>query len=242
MSEKTSTALELLTTKADGFLEKARAVLRIRTEADRALVAALRVTNRDLQKEIHADLDPQVENAHKTHADLCALRRKHLEPLEREEARCKRLQDEDHAEQERAAELRRQKLQEKADAKAQQQRDAQVEDLRDRGQAALAAELALAPVAAPAVVVENKAELAAKAAGLGYYWVLGFDVEDLAKVPREFLQLNEAAVRARGQAIWAELKAADEKVAPTLFAGSNAVPGIRFRAKKESRDTGRRPR
>jgi len=241
-----SNILEEIKRKAAGFLEDAKAVVKIKTDAERRLVAALLVTNKDLQKQIHDELDPIVEQAHKTWQMNLALRKRHLDPLVEEEGRCKTMQRTDFQEQQAAAEEKRRKLQAEADAKAEAERKKEVAALKKSGQKEEAKALAAAPVAAAPVVVENKAQAAAEAAGLTYRFQKHMEVRDELIIDRQYLQPNLSAIQAAGAAYWETIKPSDPKdtaqvsAAMAKFEAWAGVAGVHFWVTKEASDTGRR--
>jgi hypothetical protein len=225
---------------------EATPLAKIRTQADRTLVSRLRAQAKDLLKAIHDELDPIVDSAHKTWQMNIALRKKHVEPVEEVDRRLKRLLDDDFAEQERAAEAKRKKLQAEADAKAEAERKAQVEALKKSGQKEEAAVLATAPVQAAPVAVVNKAAATAAATGMTFRAQKHMEIVDEAAIERQYLSVNTQAIQAAGAAYWEQVKPKDPKdaaqfaAAVAKFASWQGVKGVRFWITKESADTGRR--
>ena len=241
-----SKALVPIREREMAFFEQAKPVAKIRTQADRVLVATLQATNKDLQKLIHEELDPLCASAHETWQLNLKLRKKHLDPLEAEAARCQRMLTEDNAEQERVAEEKRKKLQAEADAKAEKERKEQVKSLKTGGQPEAAAALAAAPVQAAPVQVENRAAAASAAAGLTFKIQKHMEVVDESLLERKYLEPNMSAIQAAGVAYWEQIKPKDPKdaleygQAAAKFAAWAGVKGVRFWVTKESADTGRR--
>lgn len=223
-------ALKVLSQRIGDFAERAKAIVKIRTQSERELVAALLVTNKDLQRLVHDDLDPQIANAYKTHQDLCALRHKHLKPLLDEEVRIKRMQNDDVAEQERVRREAQKKLDDAATKKAEAARKRELEALKKDDPEA-ARELAAAPLVVTAPQAVNAATATASAVGTQYRTVLHFEVEDVSKVDRKHLCVNEPVVLAAARALW---KAAEAAGADPWTWESKELSGIRVYTKKES--------
>jgi len=103
-----------------------------------------------------------------------------------------------------------------------------------------------ASVQAEQVVVENRAQATASAAGLTFKVQKHMDVTDECLIERQYLSVNVAAIQAAGVAYWETIKPKDAKdaaaylVAATKFAAWQGVRGVRFWVTKESVDTGRR--
>lgn len=238
--------VEALEKKAYSFLEEAAKVTEIKTDADRHLLAALKVTNTALQKEVHADLDPLCSEAHGHWQNLTKLRKKHLDPLQEEAERIDAIIAEDFRRQQRIAAEKQAKLQVKADARAQDARDKEVAALEEGGQHELAVQLASAPVQAPAVVVGNKAAQVAAAAGLTFRVERHMQITDVLLLERKHLQPDMDAIKRDGAALWDRLKPADPNdaaaflAASARFAASEEVRGVRFWVTKEPVGTGRR--
>lgn len=239
-------AIAAMAAKTAPFLEKAKAVTKIRTEEDRKLVAALLITNKDLQAEIRRVFKPMKDKAHAAHQEVCDQEHDQLDPLLKEEAACKRMQNVDWQEQEDARLAKQRELQAKADKEAKQDRKEEVKALRDSGQKEAAAALAAAPMVAEQVTVENRAEAALKAAGGTFRFVLHYQVDNPELLDRRFLVPSDEAIKAAGAAAWAQFKAADpddgKAVAMAKLAALTEVGGVHFWAVKEAADTGRRKR
>lgn len=241
-----SKALVPIREKELALAEQTKDIARIRTNADRTLIATARASIKDLLKLIHDELDPIVASAHENWQMNLELRRKHTQPLERDDARLKKILDDDKAEQDRAAEKKRRELQAKADAKAKADRDAQVKALRESGQEDVAAVIEAAPVEAAPVVVTNKANAAAAAAGLTFKVTKHMEVVAPEEIDRKYLSVNEGAIQAAANAYWQEIKPADTKDEPAMLAAIakfsewKGVKGVRFWITRESADTGRR--
>jgi len=231
------TALSTISRRAGEFIEKARAVVKIRTQEERALVATLLTTNKELQKQIHDDLDPQIENAHKTHADLCALRAKHLDPLLREEVRYKAMQNADNMEQERLRKEKQAKLDAAAKEKAEAERKREVQALKKAGDKEGAEALLQAPVTYTAPQAVNKAAAVAAASGQTFKTTVHFEVTDLSKVDRKYLVLAEQVVMAAARALWKEAEARNGD--PVTWS-TDAIEGIRVWTTKDSAMAGGR--
>jgi len=239
-------ALAPIRERALTFLESAKEITKIRTEAERKAVALLLVTNKDLQAEIKRVFKPMKEATNAAHQQVCDQETEQLAPLVAEERKIKAMQNVDWIEQERLAEEKRKKLQAQADAKAKAERKKEVDALKKSGQADLAVELAAAPVSAAPVEVENRAAAAASAAGLTYRIQKHMEVVDEALIERQYLSVNTKAIQAAAEAYWETIKPADTKdavamaAATSKFSSWQGVKGVRFWITKESSDTGRR--
>ena len=173
-------------------------------EADSAIELCL--DGKALVKDIKAFCAPNKAKWHDGWKAACNQENELIGQVETEVKRVQKLVD-DY----RTAEFR--KAQEAERARQQKERAAAMEQQRIEAEAALkrAAELesqgrndlaekvlekaeAIAE-AAPAIVEPVKVEVA-KTAGLGTRMVWDFEVEDLSKVPLEYMQLNESKVKA----------------------------------------------
>lgn len=244
--EEGTKALVPIRQRALDFLEKAKAITKIRTQPERQAVALLLVTNKDLQAEIRRVFKPMKEATHAAHQQVCDQETEQLADLMAEERKIKTMQNEDFREQERVAEEKRRKLQAEADAKAEAERKKEVAALKKSGQKEEAAALAEAPVQAAPVQVENKAQATAAASGLTFRIQKHMEIVDESLLERKYLQVNTAAIQAAGAAYWETIKPKDPKdvqqyaVAVAKFSQFHEVAGVRFWVTKESADTGRR--
>ena len=244
--EEGTRALVPIQQQAVSIIEKAAAITKIRTDGERKLIAFSLSSNKDLQKVIRNFFKPMKEATDAAHTAVCDQEHDVLDPLVTDEARCKRILNEDQAEQDRIAEEKRRKLQAEADAKAEADRKAEVAALKKSGQREEAAALAAAPVQAAPVQVENKAQATAAAAGLTFKVTKHMEVVDEFLIERQYLQVNTAAIQAAAAAYWEQVKPKDPKdaleygKAASKFSTWGGVKGVRFWTTKESADTGRR--
>ena len=110
----------------------------------------------------------------------------------------------------------------------------------------VAAAVAATPVQAARVVVENKADTAAAAAGLTFKITRHMEVVDESQIERQYLVVNQDSIKAAALAYWKQIEPKDPKdaaqyaTAVAKFSGWQGVKGVRFWITKESADTGRR--
>jgi len=175
---------------------------------------------KDLQKEIHNTFDPIVSAAYKTHQEASSKRKEHLMPAVSAEivVKNKMIMYDDKMEAIRREEQR------KIDAKARVEEERKRKELAARaekwaakGKIAKAEELQEqaeeVEVVAPVVAVKIE-----KIKGVSYSYTYSVDtVDDIDKVPREYMEVNIPALNKIAQAT----------------KGSIKIPGITFKVTKK---------
>lgn len=142
------------------------------------------VACKEMEKTIGELYDPHVANAHKTHKDLTTARKRLLDPL----VEARRIVEQSMSAWDQA---QRQLAQAKADEDARKEREQEIADAKKSRDKELVKELQAAPL-----VTETVTRVVPKIEGVSSKAVVSFKVVDEKKVPRQFLMVNEAAIKA----------------------------------------------
>lgn len=196
-----STAIQVIKQKSEDFLARAKGIRKIRTQADRELVAVLLVTNGELQKEIERVFRPMKQKARAAWQEVVDQEKEQMEPLKREEETCRFMQRTDYAEQEYIRVEREMKAREEVQRKALEERERAVAALKEAGDKQEAKALAAAPLAVAPVEIANKAT---NIEGVTFREEVRFQIEDPMLVPREYLIVDETAIRRVANALKAK--------------------------------------
>jgi hypothetical protein len=166
--------------------------------------------------------DPNIEAAHKSHKAAIAVKRAFTDPLEQAKKIIKSKMVSYSTEQERLRIEEERRLQEEARKEQEAKAAQEAAELEARGETHLADIVRqTATDALPVVVAPNNVP---KVEGVSTLKVWDFVIEDETKIPREFLAVNESAIRAVVKA---------QK-------GLARIPGVKVFSKNDVRTTGRR--
>lgn len=158
--------------------------LKVKSVASYNAAAEFALTCKEMERTIGELYDPHVANAHKTHKDLTTARKRLLDPL----TEARKLVE---SAMSLYTQEQRQLAQAKADEEARIEREKEIAVAKKLKDKELVKELQAAPVVAEVVetVVPYVRGVSAKP-------VVSFKVIDEKKVPRAFLMVNEAAIKA----------------------------------------------
>lgn len=196
--------------KADALTmpQQAQAIAKITNHDQYAQAGGLLVRIKELRKRVADVFEPIVKAAHEAHKIATAKRNEANAPLDMAENHLKRLIGDYNAEQERI----RQEQQRQAEASARKAEEDRILSEAHAAEAAGDKEEAQAiieqPVQAPVVVVKSTTP---KLEGVSFRDNWTFQITDEKAIPREYLMVNEQAIRA---------------VVKAMKGGTN-IPGIR---------------
>lgn len=153
-----------------------------------------------LRAKVAETFDPHIQNAYRAHKDLVAEKQKAEAPLSEAERIIKDALRAFDAEQERIRREEQRRLEEVARKQEEDDRLARAAAMELEGQAfgdeALVDEAhALIEGPAQPMPIAPVAKATPKVQGISYRDVWRFEVVDPTKVPRQFLQVNESAIR-----------------------------------------------
>lgn len=147
----------------------------------------------ELRKKVVDYFAPLKEAAHRAHRLVCAKESEELEPIAKAETLVKSKVSAYRAEEDRKAREVARAEEDRLRAIAEEERQRAVEAAKAEGNKKEAKTIAAQPLAVPIVRVESAVP---KVAGTTKRVVFSFQIIDANKVPRQFLCVDESAVRA----------------------------------------------